>query len=320
MMPILEDIFDIEYGNKFDANKVNFVSEGINFVSRSSKNLGIVGKVDPIEGAKTFESGLITVTLGGTYLLSAFVQPDPFYTAQNIKVLRPRQEMSLAEKVYYCECIKANRFKYSTHGREANRSLNSILVPPRSEIPNWVNTIEPRKFAIRNDHKLIGPTDLSQKGLNVLTRLDTIFEVKSGTLVNAKHRSENRLSSDYLPYIRPSKTQTTSFVEYVDGTAVSSQYIFPRHTLYISTNGQGSHTYSYVSIENFVPNTDVSPLLPKRLMSLQEKLYYAAIITAHRPLFSYGRKPKGERLKALMIPKWAPPFVYDEDIAASIAA
>jgi hypothetical protein len=159
-----------------------------------------------------------------------------------------------------------------------------------------------------------------EDGESDCVRLDSIFEVRSGVVVGANDRSEYHLSDDYVPYLRPSKTQTTSFVEYVDSTTLEPQLIFPRHTLYVSTNGQGSHTYSYVSVERFVPNIDVSPLLPKRPMSLQEKLYYAAVITAHRPLFSYGRKPKGERLKSLMIPRWAPQFIYEEDLVGAIAA
>ncbi|SUA24330.1 Uncharacterised protein [Neisseria gonorrhoeae] len=34
-------------------------------------------------------------------------------------------------------------------------------------------------------------------------------------------------------------------------------------------------------------------------MPIEVKLYYAKCITANRYLFSYGRKPKGEKLKAL---------------------
>jgi hypothetical protein len=316
----LSEIFDIEYGNKFDANKANFQSEGVNFVSRSSKNLGVIGKIEEIAGSTAFEAGLITVTLGGSYLLSAFVQPEPFYTAQNIKVLKPKKAMTSAEKIYFCECIKANRFKYSTHGREANRSLNSILVPSSDDVPQWVKSTKPKKFVVKADHKSVAPTESRNGEESKYVRLDSIFDVRNGTLVGSKNRSDHRSSEDYVPYIRPSKLQTTSFVEYVDSLVVGSHFVFPRHTLYVSTNGQGSHTYSYVSTERFVPNTDVSPIIPKRAMSLQEKLYYAAVITAHRPLFSYGRKPKGERLRSLLLPQWAPKFIYDEDLIDAIAA
>ena len=316
MVP-LHEVFHIGYGSKVDANKVSFQNEGVNFVSRSSKNLGIVGKVEPIDGMAPFEAQLITVTLGGSYLLSAFVQPEQFYSAQNIKVLRPKFKMSLAQKIYYCECVRANRFKYSTHGREANRSLQNIVVPSPEEVPSWVKSVELPKFALKDDHKLIGA---APEGTNSnVVRLDELFEVRNGTNVIASDRSEFRLSDGHLPFVRPSKTQITSFIEYVDSSCVETRHIYPRHTLYVSTDGQGSHTYSYVATESFIPGTNVCTLIPKRIMSLQEKVFYAAVISAHRPLFSYGRKPKGERLKSIMVPEWAPKFIYEKALVATIA-
>ena len=46
-------------------------------------------------------------------------------------------------------------------------------------------------------------------------------------------------------------------------------------------------------------------------MSLQEKLYYAQCITNNRYKFSYGRKPKGDRLKTVLIPEYPPKYVTE---------
>lgn len=72
--------------------------------------------------------------------------------------------------------------------------------------------------------------------------------------------------------------------------------------MFVSTDGQGSHTYSYVSSEEFVPNSNVAVLMPKKEMTLQEKIYYSLCITKNRYRFSYGRKPKGERLSKTQLP------------------
>ena len=70
---------------------------------------------------------------------------------------------------------------------------------------------------------------------------------------------------------------------------------FQAETLYVSTDGAGSHTYSYVLLKSFVPNSNVIVLLPKNNMSLETKLLYAAYITANRFKFSsWRRKPKGD--------------------------
>src|SRR5690606_31435381 len=108
----LDHLFTINHGNKLDFNKMDAPDdpkEAVAFVGRSGLRNGIVGIVRPISGTPPFPSGAITVALGGA-ALSSFVQPRPFYTAQNIDVLTPKQAMTLDTKLYYCQCIEANRF------------------------------------------------------------------------------------------------------------------------------------------------------------------------------------------------------------------
>jgi len=109
--------------------------------------------------------------------------------------------------------------------------------------------------------------------------------------------------------IRPSYRQETSVVEYVNKINAPADKLFPSETLYVSTDGQGSHTYSYVSVMEFIPNSNITVLLPKREMNLQEKLFYAYCITNNRYKFSYGRKPKGTRLENILLPEFPPEYV-----------
>ena len=139
----LNSLFEISHGNKFDLNKMDESSMGeqsIAFIGRSGERNGLAAFVEKVKNIEPYESGLITVALGGS-ALSSFVQPRPFYTAQNIDVLCPRFTMSLDVKLYYCLCIEANRFRYSTYGREANRTLKTIQVPGLDHIPSWVEGI-----------------------------------------------------------------------------------------------------------------------------------------------------------------------------------
>lgn len=314
-MAVLSDIFEIEYGQQLDYNKSIscFDDRGINFVTRSSKNLGIKGAVFPVAGIEPYEAGLITVTLGGTYLLSSFVQPKPFYTAQNIKVLKPKTKLSFNQKIFYCLCIMQNRFKYSSHGREANKSLENLIVPGLDDIPSWIENVKFSDAIIKEDHTVSLEKPYSEY-IEIITRLDEIFDVYNGLQTSNLKKSPNKLNNDFVPLIRPSNRQSTSFIEFVDKNTVPLKHIYPRGTLYVSTNGQGSHTYTYVSTSEFVPNSDVAVLIPRREMCLQEKLFYAKAIGANRKLFSYGRKPKGEKLKSLSIPLYPPPFVFENNL------
>lgn len=138
----LSKIFRIQHGNKFDLNKMQKCypkKDAVAFIGRSGSENGIVAFVEKMESTP-FSKGLITVALGGA-ALSSFVQPRDFYTAQNIDVLEPFDKMSLDVKLYYCLCIEANRFRYSTFGREANRTLKTILVPKRECVPDWTDGI-----------------------------------------------------------------------------------------------------------------------------------------------------------------------------------
>jgi hypothetical protein len=137
----LSAVFAVAHGNKFDLNKMSKCApsdDAVAFIGRTGEHNGVVAFVEKLEGKEPYGSGLITVALGGS-ALSSFVQSRPFYTAQNIDVLKPRSAMSLDVKLYYCLCIEANQFRYSTFGREANRTLRNVLVPDPNDIPPWAD-------------------------------------------------------------------------------------------------------------------------------------------------------------------------------------
>lgn len=147
---------------------------------------------------------------------------------------------------------------------------------------------------------------------NKLVKLDTIFDVYNGLASSqVEVKDESELETD-LRYIRPSQSYSGSIAGYVDSIQIDDKHIYPDNTIYVSTDGQGSHSYSYVSSFKFVPNSNVSVLIPKTEMTLQEKLYYSICITTNRFKFSYGRKPKGDRLKDILIPASPPEFVYKD--------
>jgi len=137
-----------------------------------------------------------------------------------------------------------------------------------------------------------------------------LFNPYNGLASSQVTIKEDQESHDDIRYIRPSHTYQGSIDGYVDRKFIDNKFIYPENTIYVSTDGQGSHTYSYVSSFDFIPNSNVSVLIPKKEMCLEEKLYYAICISLNRFKFSYGRKPKGDRLNNIFIPSYCPPFVY----------
>ncbi len=137
-------------------------------------------------------------------------------------------------------------------------------------------------------------------------RLSDLFEIKNG-LASSEVKISNQQTNDFdIPYIRPSSSYTNLVAGYLNINDVNKNYIFSPESIIVSTDGEGSHTYSYVLPVSFVPNSNVAVLLPKREMSLNEKIFYSLCITKNRYRFSYGRKPKGQRLESINIPDKMP--------------
>jgi hypothetical protein len=132
----VSDVFDVVYGSNMELNALSKNADGINFVSRTAKNNGVSAKVKPVKGETPIEGPVLSVAGGGS-VLETFLQTDRFYSGRDLYILRPKLPMTNDELLFYCCCIRANRFRYS-YGRQANRTLKQLPVPARSAIPRWV--------------------------------------------------------------------------------------------------------------------------------------------------------------------------------------
>lgn len=114
-------LFDTGMGNGIDACITTTDDPQINYVSRDSNGNGVVAVVDKIEGEEIFPAGIMTLALGGSFLGSCFVQMRPFYTAQNVGVLKPKFNMTLHTKLFISTLIRNEcKIKYQAFGRELN--------------------------------------------------------------------------------------------------------------------------------------------------------------------------------------------------------
>lgn len=118
---LLCKLFDACMGNGIDAIKTKTCHPKYNYVSRDSNGNGVVAKIDEVPGAKAFLAGDMTLSLGGSYLGSCFVQSAPFYTAQNVAVLRSRENISTETKLFIATLIRLEAStKFQAFGRELN--------------------------------------------------------------------------------------------------------------------------------------------------------------------------------------------------------
>lgn len=314
----VSELFEVKYGLNLELNSLEQDFNGINFVSRTKKNNGVSARVKKVANIEPIQSGTISVACGGS-VMESFLQTEPFYSGRDLYYLVPLKPLSDVQKLFYCHCLRLNKFRYS-YGRQSNSTLKDIMIPSIEEIPSWVNDFSLTDFRQGLLNKISNPiTGICKVSEEInLTNLSNIFDCKSGLQSNLVERFQTKESSQFIPYLRPSYRQSTSIDAFVNKSTIDTKYIFPEGTIYVSTDGQGSHTYSYVSAFEFVPNSNITVLLPKREMSLQEKLFYAGCITINRYKFSYGRKPKGDRLKSVKIPKFPLPFLTENIIEETL--
>jgi hypothetical protein len=313
------ELFDVKYGVNLELNALDIDPQGINFVSRTSKNNGVSARVAPIITVEPIPAGTITVAGGGS-VMESFLQLSPYYSGRDLYYLTPKTDMNNAILLYYCHCLRSNKFRFS-YGRQSNVSLPELQIPTLDSIPDFVKSFSIRTYAeeLLEENKFDIQSVIYPKE-SELVPLRMLFRVENGIASSQVLREKVKRSENWVPFVRPSYRQETSVDAYVNRQLVPENKLFPTGTLYVSTNGQGSHTYSYVSTTEFVPNSDVSVLVPVRPMSLQEKLYYAHCITKNRYKFSYGRKPKGDRLKAILLPEYPPEYVTAYDINKAVSS
>jgi len=306
----ITDLFTVEYGNKLDMNKLTARSktDGIAFVGRKgglAGHSGISGYVAPVEGARLYPAGALTVALGGSRLLSTYVQQREFYTAQNVAVLFAKDEtMPLQTRLFYAMAIRHNAFRYTAFGREANRTLKTIGLP--DEVPAWVTTSAvPTVAGLRK--ALIASVALADARAWGHFRLDELFEIRKGQRLTKADRV-------------PGSTRYIGATEFNNGVTDLCDVApnFPPHTLTVVYNGNSVGSTFYQDRPYFACD-DVNVLVPIGAISKWALLFTAAAIKHERHRFTYGYKWTLARMKETTIrlpiaPDGEPDWPYAESM------
>ncbi len=275
----VEDLFWVYSGSKLDFGKQVQDENGINFVSRNSNNNGVVGRVVVDDSIKIYQAGDITVPLGGSYLLSCFVQDEDFVTAQNVSVLRPKKSMQDIEKRFYCYALRQNKFKFSAFGREVNKYINDIELP--DSIPTWVYSASAKPMQTTIKHSIL-PIDTAK------WRYFTIGKEKGGLF--RLERCKNSASGDLLDgddcFYLGAKKDSNSVMRRVSR---EEDLITKGNCIIFIGNGQGSVGYSNYMNEDFIGTADLTVGYNEHLNPFVG-LFIVTVLDLERPKYSFGRK------------------------------
>jgi hypothetical protein len=286
-MIALQEIFDVSYGNKFDLNKMNQSNGCVHFVGRSAKNNGVTAKVAKLESITPYSDGLITVALGGS-VLASFLQVKPFYTGQNIAVLSPKENLSTIQKLFYCKAIHYNAYRFSTCGREANRTLRDLQVPKIENLPKWVNDIDLTRFDGANHSFSENKTQELKTESWRWFELQELFEIKKG-----KRLTKANMKKGNVPFIGAIDSNN-GYREHI-----GQKPIHEGNT--ISVNYNGSVAEAFFQPKDFWASDDVNVLYPKFELNQYIALFIITLIKHEKYRFNYGRKWHMERMNVSKI-------------------
>jgi len=285
----LNKIFEVNYGSKFDLKKMSVnKNSNIAFVGRSAKNNGVTAFIDEVEKTP-FSAGTITVNLGGA-VLESYVQLFPFYTAQNVAVLKPKREMSEIEKLYYCYVIKANKFRYGAFGREANRTLRTLLVPenvPQKFLNIKIDKISNRSILDKKNSfsdrkwKWFEYKGIFNVGIGKSVDLNKLEKIENGMNYVGRTEENNGITAKVI--------NNKNFVVY-QGDCITLPMV-----------GHSTLKSSYQT-EPFCVSQNIAILRPNNFsLNVYVATFLNTIIRKDIFRFAYGRTLSLERLKMLKI-------------------
>ena len=278
----------------------------IPFISRTEKNNGISAFVEILDDVEPFQSGLITVAVSGS-VMESFLQTERFYTGFHILVLYPKYEMTIIEKLYYCQCIRANKYRYN-YGRQANKTLRDLLVP--KSIPKEFININYKKLVILN------PKNIINKDFDLNTNKWQPFKLKELFGITGSKTTPLLELEEYgigkYPYVT---TQATD-------NGVEGFYDYYTEEGNVLTVDSAVIGYCSYQPFNFTASDHVEKLIPKFIMNKYIALFISTVINAEQYRYNYGRKCSQERMKKSYIKlpskKGKPDFEFMENFIKSL--
>lgn len=205
----LDELFDITYGVNLDLNKLVQCEDGINYVGRTEKNNGVTAKVKKLDSIKPNPANTISVSCGGS-VLESFVQTKPYYSGRDLFYLTPKKDMTIKQMLYYCMCIRANKYKYN-FGRQPNKTLGKLKLPDILDIPGYVEKTVIKNLSNCSDSMDNDSTPILNTSNWKTFIYNEIFDIRRGDIGYYK----NNTKKGDIPYIGASN-YNNGITDYVD--------------------------------------------------------------------------------------------------------
>ncbi|WP_455144236.1 restriction endonuclease subunit S [Brachyspira pilosicoli] len=311
----IRKLFNVKYGNSLSLQDCELSSNGVPFVSRGAKNNGVVAKIKLLNNIKLNRENTISVAVSGS-VLESFLQKEPYYTGYHIFILEPKLKLSDIEMLFYCMCIRANKYKYN-YGRQANRTLKNLIVPDIEDIPNYIYNYKlelPNNDPILKDNNFIINTNF----WNNFIYSDIFKKPTRGKLASIKDFSVGK-----IPVVT-STEDNNGINDYLD---IPDFLLEEENTITIANNGSvGAIFYQE---KKYAATSDVSIIkLKDKNVKLNKyiALFLVTVISKEKYRFNYGRKWGISRMEksTIKLPakiinnKYEPDWEYMENYIKSL--
>lgn len=309
----LKDLYDIQMGNGFDKNKLDEENPEVNLVSRVSYNNGVDVKVGYVDDVEPFEAGLVTVALGGSYLGSCFVQEEPFYTGQNVAVMKSKYDMMTKSiNIFISGLVRFEaETKYYAFGRELNTHIRKdfdVKLPVKHNadgtffidknkkyseegyVPDWqfmedyIKSLHHKPLTTQNTNNKVPKLNTQEWEEFYVSRTPT----QSGLLEieNCKCGSAGTLDAgNDINYIGAKKNDNGVMRKVVRDDSLVSR----GNGILFICDGEGSVGYTNYMDEDFIGSTTTSIGYDEAL-NPYIALFLVSILDKEKFKYSYGRK------------------------------
>lgn len=286
----VEDYFVVKYGTKLDLIDLEKDPNGINYISRYSKNNGVVARVKPLPNIYPLPPHTITVAASGSFVMESFYQHEPYYTGEHVFYLKPKISLNINQMLYYCMCLKLNKYKYS-YGRQANRTLKKLLIPAKEEIPKWVQTLDIDKYRkeISYSSQVFNKLQFDTTKWKEFKIID-IFNVSRG---DAKPMNDIVGAGGQFPYISSTSDNNGIAMYYNEYNCKGNG---------ITVNSNGSIGEAFYHSYPFFANGDVLVLtLKNKELNKYIAMFLITILKLEKFKYNYSRKWTLTRMKKAKI-------------------
>lgn len=283
-MAIIYDFFDISYGMREFTSKSHLIekSEGVPLISSKGNNRGVYGYFN----IKPKYKKVISVPRTGT-ICQAYYQENPCCIDDNCLVLKPKNNITTEEFIYFTLLIRNEKFRYA-YGRQVTPDkLGNTFIPDK--LPKWVYDNKDYNYNDIDKSVIDKSITLNKNNWKEFT-LDELFKFEKGErLVKPKRAKGN------TPLITATSDKN-GVVDYIsfDKFKEKKKHFKNKITIDMFFN-VFYHDYEYFSDDN------VHTLIPKFNDSKYLNLFLVTILKQLSYKYNYGRQLRLNRITSEII-------------------